>query len=505
MPGAALRCLLWCAQTLVLAEALQDHSGFSQENFAAYTLPPSAAHYKATCEMIVQSISSASQVFYPDSQEFEIDISHWARSSSQVPMCSVEPGTSDDVASILQQIARARVPFAVKGGGHNSNPGFSSTPGVHISMTRFNHIAISKDSRTVEIGAGLTWADVYTYLVPRGLNVVGGRMNGVGVAGLTLGGGYSWKSNEYGLTVDSVTEFHLVSPNGTEMVVTEADEDLWFALKGGFNNYIDQGIVTKFTMKSYPQTNVWSASLKFEGELAEPAEEVFVRFLSRPHDHRAAQMGRFMYSNGSVSFGLSLFYDGPEPPMGLYDELLNLASTSTTIYQGAFTNFMSTQHLPTYNRVRVNGIPMLHYTEPIMKAYTNETKFWGDRLSQYDDSVLLLYVLEPFEPDFLAHGGPSAYPPDRSLAVLPSLVYLTWTSASADVYMADAARRSAASLVEAAIQDGQDLKNAGPYVNYALFGTPLERMYGKHLDRLRRIRKRYDPEDVMGLAGGWKF
>jgi hypothetical protein len=43
--------------------------------------------------------------------------------------------------------------------------------------------------------------------------------------------GYSWKSNEYGLTVDTVTEFHLVSPNGTEIIVTEADKDLWFALK----------------------------------------------------------------------------------------------------------------------------------------------------------------------------------------------------------------------------------------------------------------------------------
>ena len=119
--------------------------------------------------------------------------------------------------------------------------------------------------------------------------------------------------------------------------------------------------------------------------------------------------------------------------------------------------------------------------------------------------MLLIYVLEPFESDFLAHGGPSAFPPDRTLAVLPSLIYLTWTSASADVYMVDAARLSAASLVEAAIQDGQDLKNAAPYVNYALFGTPLERMYGEHLERLRRIRKRYDPEDVMRLAGGWKF
>jgi hypothetical protein len=43
--------------------------------------------------------------------------------------------------------------------------------------------------------------------------------------------GYSWKTNEYGLTVDTVTEYHLVSPNGTQMVVTETDNDLWFALK----------------------------------------------------------------------------------------------------------------------------------------------------------------------------------------------------------------------------------------------------------------------------------
>jgi hypothetical protein len=43
--------------------------------------------------------------------------------------------------------------------------------------------------------------------------------------------GYSYKSNEHGLSVDTVTEFHLVSPNGTEIVVTEAEKDLWFALK----------------------------------------------------------------------------------------------------------------------------------------------------------------------------------------------------------------------------------------------------------------------------------
>jgi hypothetical protein len=56
-------------------------------------------------------------------------------------------------------------------------------------MIRFNNIIIHENLETVEIGAGLTWTDVYAYLVPKGINVVGGRLGAVGVAGYTLGGG----------------------------------------------------------------------------------------------------------------------------------------------------------------------------------------------------------------------------------------------------------------------------------------------------------------------------
>jgi hypothetical protein len=40
--------------------------------------------------------------------------------------------------------------------------------------------------------------------------------------------------------------------------------------------------------------------LSFEGNLADPAEEAFANFLSQPHDHKVAQLGDFIYSNGSV-------------------------------------------------------------------------------------------------------------------------------------------------------------------------------------------------------------
>ena len=77
----------------------------------------------------------------------------------------------------------------MKGGGHATNPGFSSTKGVQIAMSRFNETTVNLMSGTVEIGPGLIWDQVYATLETTGVNVVGGRLPGVGVAGLTLGGG----------------------------------------------------------------------------------------------------------------------------------------------------------------------------------------------------------------------------------------------------------------------------------------------------------------------------
>ena len=43
--------------------------------------------------------------------------------------------------------------------------------------------------------------------------------------------GYSFKTSQYGLTVDNIAGFELVLPNGTITSVTPKDEDLWFGLR----------------------------------------------------------------------------------------------------------------------------------------------------------------------------------------------------------------------------------------------------------------------------------
>jgi hypothetical protein len=171
-------------------------------------------------------------------------------------------------------------------------------------------------------------------------------------------------------------------------------------------------------------------------------------------------------------------------------------------------------------RVHFDAVPTLRYTESVMKASSKRNpskwlknwhirficsdiaKFWGERLTKHDSSTLVIYSMDPFEPDFLTHGLSSAYPPDRLLPILPSSIYFGWNDESSTT---NAIRTSTTTLVEAGIQGGQHLKHAACYTNYAFLGTPVERMYSDNLERLLAITKRYDPEDLMGLSGGWKF
>ena len=132
----------------------------------------------------------------------------------------------------MKVIDERRVPFAVKSGGHSSNPGFSSTPGIQIAMSRMNQVILSEDKSIVAVGAGCLWDDVYDMLNGTDRIVVGGRVPGIGVGGFILQGGYGYHTSKYGLAMDNVAAFEIVLRNGTQTTISPSDEDLWFALRG---------------------------------------------------------------------------------------------------------------------------------------------------------------------------------------------------------------------------------------------------------------------------------
>lgn len=46
-------------------------------------------------------------------------------------------------------------------GGHTTNPGFSSTKGIHIYTGKFSQVAYDVTPGTAVIWSGLTWEGVY--------------------------------------------------------------------------------------------------------------------------------------------------------------------------------------------------------------------------------------------------------------------------------------------------------------------------------------------------------
>lgn len=116
-----------------------------------------------------------------------------------------------------------------------------------MALENFNNVRVNAES--VEVGPGLTWYDVYKALEPHGRAAIGGRLKTIGVAGLSLIGGFHYFNNKYGYAMDNVISYDVVLGNGTQVTVDkQCHPDLFWALKGGANNY---GIVTKFTLKTY--------------------------------------------------------------------------------------------------------------------------------------------------------------------------------------------------------------------------------------------------------------
>ena len=115
-----------------------------------------------------------------------------------------------DVSKGIKLLVGNDCKFTSRGGGHSPNPGFNNIDnGVTIDNSLFSNITISSNRSYVSIAPGARWENVYKYVERYGLSVTGGRLAGVGVAGLVLGGGLSFYAPRYGFACDSVRNFEV--------------------------------------------------------------------------------------------------------------------------------------------------------------------------------------------------------------------------------------------------------------------------------------------------------
>ncbi|KAK7046933.1 FAD-binding domain-containing protein [Favolaschia claudopus] len=470
------------------------------------------------CSTISTSLSAGANVYKLNSTGYNLAIEHWLLSSIEEPQCVVEPSNAADIGVILKTVAVTRTPFAVKGGGHTSNKGFSSTTGVHISLAQFNYTKLDTAAQTVAIGAGTRWISAYTTLNGTGFNVVGGRNPSVGVAGFTLGGGYSWKTNAHGLAIDNLLQVNIVLPNGTATLASATqNKDLFFALKGGFNNF---GVVTEFVFRAIPQDLVWGGHLSYAASDITKVNAAVAAFEQQNTDTRAAIVSGITGlpgPNGTFAqpiAAVQLFYDGPVVPEGMFADFFAIPTVSNN-WGGPITFLAWSGKDGGVSSLRgvFHAFSTLPHTPEFLQDVVDEVSAFGAELGP-KSAAYLSVAIEPFMSGALntPASSSSAYPPVRSPVLLPSNIFFGYTDASQDATFHSAVARIQANIVAKARARGliyPESQGGSIYANYALGGTDgahVVDFYGEeHLAKLRCVREEVDPHGVMRLAGGWKI
>jgi FAD/FMN-containing dehydrogenase len=158
-------------------------------------------------------------------------------------------GPSDVIATL--QFARLhKLLFTVKGGGHGMAGHAAHDEALMIDLSLMRGIRVDPVARTLRAEAGCTWGDVDRESQAFSLVVPGGVVADTGIAGLTLGGGYSWVRRKYGMSIDALLSVDLVTADGRYLTASASENpDLFWALRGGGGNF---GIVTSFEYRAYP-------------------------------------------------------------------------------------------------------------------------------------------------------------------------------------------------------------------------------------------------------------
>ncbi|KAJ7587590.1 FAD-binding domain-containing protein [Mycena floridula] len=433
-----------------------------------------------------------------------------------VPQFAINVATADDVIAGFKFAKTTRVPLVIKNTGHDFEGRSSGAGALSLWTHNLKLMQLVKNfvpqgcpkttagKNAVTIGAGVQFFDILEFASQNKVTIPIGGCESVGAAGAyAQGGGHSVLSNTFGLAVDRVLQYEVVTPQGNHLIVNEcSNSDLFWALRGGGGGTF--GVVLKMTTLVFPEQTFVGAHGTFDSTVGTNRAQ-FIQFMT-DNAVGIAQQGWGSYvltANGIVLVNPKLSLSAATTSLAALQKFI------TTTLGGTFTLTLEANYKDVYNKyVSLINIPtgfgIAVATRFIPAKYFNTTS-QRNALSAALEKIATGGTVA--EVDFF-QTTPFLYGPNNNTSVNPVWRESIWEVLLANVWNFDASvseiSKSYADLTAAADILRAMTPDSGGYLNEADVYEPNYEasFWGHNYDKLLSIKNKYDPDHLLDVWHG---
>lgn len=152
-----------------------------------------------------------------------------------------------DVIAAIRWATDQAKKISIKSGGHCFEGFCLADDQLAIDLSAMRHMALDPKTKSFTVSPGTTLKQINDFLLPKGRVLPAGSCGGVGIGGLTLGGGYGLLARKYGLTCDQLTGLRMIDAGG-QVHDVEGDSPLLKACRGGGNGNF--GVITQLRFRT---------------------------------------------------------------------------------------------------------------------------------------------------------------------------------------------------------------------------------------------------------------
>ena len=308
---------------------------------------------------------------------------------SLVAMCA----NTQDVITAYKFAVEHEMHFTVRGGGHSAAGYCLNQGGMVIDLTNMTGRRLDADRQVCWAQTGNRWHDIYVYLknTNTGLIPIGGGCPTVGIPGFMLGGGISFVSRSYGLSVDNLLSIEIVTPDGELRTISadsrsKEDLDLWWACRGGGGGNFGIAVAFELRLHRPPTKTMLVGQIRYPIEAAQDVYGFYNEWIETVPDELAVYgfMGKVplpAHPDTSVNaIGLTPIFNGDTragmdliaPILKFPNIFINLDEMSLPdfeIFNGLLTNVGGKQAY-----IRSGFMPPKAFTPPAISTLTEHMK-----------------------------------------------------------------------------------------------------------------------------------